>query len=66
MNSFELGQAIGYWAIPVLLAIWVIIKIAAKLEKKGDNADKGKGEKKTQPKETDDKKPSDDYDDDGL
>lgn len=63
MNSSEFWQGVGFWAIPVLLVIWVIIKIAVKSEKqdKGDNKEKSK--KKTQPKETNNKEPSDDYDD---
>ena len=34
MNSPEFWQGVGFWAIPVLLVIWVIIKIAVKAEGK--------------------------------
>lgn len=47
MNSFEFGQAVGFWAIPVLLVIWVIIKIAVKSEKQGKSDNEEKSKKKT-------------------
>lgn len=43
MNSAEFWQGVGFWAIPVLLVIWVIIKLVVKAEgKKGDKEEKTK------------------------
>lgn len=44
MADYNTAYTIGYWAIPVLLVIWVIIKIAVKA--KGGKEDKKDPKKK--------------------